>query len=43
VALLNGGGIRGDRTYEAGVRLTRRDAHRIAVRQRHGADRPQGP
>jgi 5'-nucleotidase / UDP-sugar diphosphatase len=25
VALLNGGGIRGDRTYEAGVRLTRRD------------------
>ena len=24
-ALLNGGGIRGDRTYEAGTRLTRRD------------------
>lgn len=25
VALMNGGGIRGDRTYEAGSRLTRRD------------------
>lgn len=25
VALINGGGIRGDRTYEAGTRLTRRD------------------
>lgn len=25
IALMNGGGIRGDRTYEAGARLTRRD------------------
>jgi 5'-nucleotidase/UDP-sugar diphosphatase len=25
IALMNGGGIRGDRTYEAGVKLTRRD------------------
>ena len=25
IALMNGGGIRGDRTYDAGVQLTRRD------------------